>query len=518
MFKFRKKHYRFKIIIGVLSCIFFLSGLFCFITHINNNIVIFGDIDYDRGYSNPKCSAEDNYEDNDGLLSAYDLSNNESVWLSNINGQGYQGDDDVYMVYASYGSTHLTIELTFTESAGSMCVNIYNSMGSPRFFGALPSTDNYTLVWAHDGRGDYYIEVVGEDNGNAYDMIWYDNHNSVSDDNYEENDFDTEAYNISSNENTWLSNIDGYGQNFDVDVYEIYVGSIEQFLTLDSRFIHNEGDIDMALFNETMSLYLADSSTNNELIQYPLHKVGTYYIYLWGDGNGNAYNLKWDAIQDTNPPSWDEMPLDQTIEAGDSFYYDLNASDMSNIDSYWINNTVNFSVDSDGVITNITELSIGEYWLKVNVNDTYGNPINETIKITVQDTTPPTWDEPLENQSIDEKLSFLYDVNASDISGISSYWINDTFSFNIDSHGKLSNTTTLSLGIIWLEIRAYDPSNNYATDIIKITIRDITEPTWNETPTDQIFEYRNDFSFDVYASDFSGIDHYWINDAYFDID
>ncbi|MCK4287077.1 MAG: hypothetical protein KAX18_12785, partial [Candidatus Lokiarchaeota archaeon] len=45
-----------------------------------------------------------------------------------------------------------------------------------------------------------------------------------------------------------------------------------------------------------------------------------------------------------------------------------------------------------------------------------------------------------------------------------------------DANGIISNTTLLSEGIYWLEVRAYDPDGQYCSAIIKITVEISTIP------------------------------------------
>jgi hypothetical protein len=79
------------------------------------------------------------------------------------------------------------------------------------------------------------------------------------------------------------------------------------------------------------------------------------------------------------------------IDAGTDFYYDLNATDYSGLDQWWINDTQNFAIDSEGVVTNNTQLAEGEYALRVGVNDTLGNTRHGTFVLTVN---PPPMGEP----------------------------------------------------------------------------------------------------------------------------
>ncbi|MFX1572522.1 MAG: C25 family cysteine peptidase [Promethearchaeota archaeon] len=88
----------------------------------------------------------------------------------------------------------------------------------------------------------------------------------------------------------------------------------------------------------------------------------------------------------------------------------------------------------------------------------------------------PTWDQPPTNQIIEYGNSLNYDLNASDLSGIALYWVNDTINFNIDGNGVLTNKTRLTPGIYWLELKAYDPFDNFCSGIIKIIVKEPEEP------------------------------------------
>ncbi len=86
---------------------------------------------------------------------------------------------------------------------------------------------------------------------------------------------------------------------------------------------------------------------------------------------------------DKAPPKWDPPVSNKQIIVGEPFYYDLNATDYSGLDKWWINDTQNFVIDNDGVVANNTQLAAGDYFISVSVNDTLGNTQNGVIKITV---------------------------------------------------------------------------------------------------------------------------------------
>jgi hypothetical protein len=209
------------------------------------------------------------------------------------------------------------------------------------------------------------------------------------------------------------------------------------------------------------------------------------------------------------------------MEFGSTFAYDLNASDISGIDDWWLNDTTYFVIDDiTGVITNIGQVPVGVYSLEVRAYDPYLQYCSANLKIFVDDTIAPTWDEIPADLILEYSEGINYDLNATDASGIDRWWLNDTVNFNIDNiTGVITNIGPVPVGIYWLEIAAYDPSNHNCSITIKITVQDTTSPTWDEIPKDYSLEYGEVFNYDLNASDASGIDHWWLNDtANFNID
>ena len=84
-----------------------------------------------------------------------------------------------------------------------------------------------------------------------------------------------------------------------------------------------------------------------------------------------------------NAPDWDQTPEDQLLQEGDSLYYDVNASDTSGVD-YSINDTVNFTITPEGIITNSSSLYLGVYTLEISAYNSFNNSITATINIIVE--------------------------------------------------------------------------------------------------------------------------------------
>lgn len=83
-------------------------------------------------------------------------------------------------------------------------------------------------------------------------------------------------------------------------------------------------------------------------------------------------------------PEWKEIPVNQTIASGETLNYNLNATDPSGIDRYWVNDTDNFQINEEGVLSNPESLEEGVYWLELRSYDTYNNYLSSIIKVTVE--------------------------------------------------------------------------------------------------------------------------------------
>lgn len=183
---------------------------------------------------------------------------------------------------------------------------------------------------------------------------------------------------------------------------------------------------------------------------------------------------------DTTPPIWIIAPSDQTIVEGNAFYLQLGAWDDSG-SLYWsLNDTIRFAVDYYGGISNKTYLSAGTYPLNVTVTDSSGNSISDVFTLTISepegDTHPPSWTTLSIYQTIDYDTELLILVEAWDESGIAHWWINDTEQFSIDESGIIRNATFLESGTYRIEVRAFDPYDNYCSAIIIVAVLEMDLP------------------------------------------
>ncbi|KXH76827.1 MAG: hypothetical protein AM326_06510 [Candidatus Thorarchaeota archaeon SMTZ-45] len=120
------------------------------------------------------------------------------------------------------------------------------------------------------------------------------------------------------------------------------------------------------------------------------------YFTVFGMANHAIDNITVsDTIDyDAAPPDWEPKIPNLQITEGESFYYDANATDFSGIDKWWIDDTENFTIDEDGVITSTHNLAVGEYITTVWVNDTLGYMSGDAFSLIVNPATPTTTSPP----------------------------------------------------------------------------------------------------------------------------
>jgi parallel beta-helix repeat protein len=270
--------------------------------------------------------------------------------------------------------------------------------------------------------------------------------------------------------------------------------------------------------NDTSNFVIDENGTLESL---GMLAVGEYGLTV---NVTNIYNFTTLAdfkvvVTEVTPPDLNMTTVYFTIEYGDPFYYDLNATDPSGIDTWWLiaGHVANLSVDSDGVVRNATILKVQGYVVRVGVNDTLGNVAWKDVFVTVEDTILPSWVTTPESQLVEFGLEFRYDVNATDLAGINAWWLNST-DFAIDGNGVITNGTLLAEGIYGLEIFVQDRHGNVQSATISITVEDTILPSWVILPENQIIEFGEFFSYDIDVTDLAGTSHWWLNGTDFSID
>ena len=237
---------------------------------------------------------EDAYEQNDSRNAAWHPGVNwENTWLSSFSGVGVLEDADWYRIDVSSGYERVTAKLDFEHNGGDIDLQLVDSSGTVLVV-AESVTDDELIDTVVPSGGTYYLRVYYSDVGNTYDLWWDDS----QDDLYEQNDTLATAYDFSGSEAVWLSSIESIGVQSDDDWYQIEIDPGYERLVVDLTFTHADGDIDLAVYNADGQLWkTARSTTNNEQLDTVLPESGTWYLKVFWDDEGNAYDLKWDDLR-----------------------------------------------------------------------------------------------------------------------------------------------------------------------------------------------------------------------------
>jgi hypothetical protein len=209
-------------------------------------------------------------------------------------------------------------------------------------------------------------------------------------------------------------------------------------------------------------------------------------VTIWSnDSTGNENSSRIVFTIDTTPPTFDNLD-NQSIFNNVSLNYNINATDTRvGVSKFAINWTSTFSINEDtGVVTNSSSLNtIRIYFINVTVNDTLGNQFSGVFWVnvsnsTAEDITPPTFDN-LINHTQQANISFSYDLDATDASGLNTFSLNNTDFFNISlTTGLIINVTNLSrTEIHYLNVTVNDTLGNLASGQfwINITTQIISE-------------------------------------------
>lgn len=203
------------------------------------------------------------------------------------------------------------------------------------------------------------------------------------------------------------------------------------------------------------------------------HNVTIYANDTFGNQNQSSITFNIHTI----PPSFDNLPASQTIYNNQSLSYDVDATSVGvALGTFGINWTSTFSINPiSGLLTNVSILAIANYSINISINDTLGNTNYSIFSLEVLNSTIPESDAPtfdnLQNHTQVANISFEFDLDASDPSGIDTFVLNQTNYFSINSTGTITNNTALSQDLIhWLLVTVNDTLGNFATGEFYINI------------------------------------------------
>ena len=139
-------------------------------------------------------------------------------------------------------------------------------------------------------------------------------------------------------------------------------------------------------------------------INHTMSNVGDTYSHTWipsstatipytifMQSQSGTWNNISDSIVvvDTTAPEWVSTPTDKVLYYGEALSIQLNATDLSGIANWAINDDVYFDI-TNGLLTNKTTLELGGYFLNVTVTDNEGNSLSGTFIVAVLESMTTT--------------------------------------------------------------------------------------------------------------------------------
>jgi len=131
----------------------------------------------------------------------------------------------------------------------------------------------------------------------------------------------------------------------------------------------------------------------NTTINSSLPDVGDYstpsvftkdgWVYLISGNNAGTFSGFVNSFSsETTPPTFTNM-VNLTFDNVTQVIKDIDATDGTAVDSFWINDTTYFQINRSGYFKNSTQLNLGIYWLNVSVNDTLNNLNSEVFWVNI---------------------------------------------------------------------------------------------------------------------------------------
>ncbi len=207
---------------------------------------------------------------------------------------------------------------------------------------------------------------------------------------------------------------------------------------------------------------------------------GTYIVTL--NVSDSAGNYAADAltviVKDASSPTADAGP-DQTVNEGTVVHFNgFGSYDDVGIASYfWDFDASNgITVEATGATPSHTYLDPGTYTVTLKVSDSAGNYANDTLTVTVKDTTTPIAVAGTD-QIVKKNIVVHFDGSgSSDDVGVVSYsWDFDISNgITVDAIGAITNHTYSNLGTYTVTLNVSDSDGKYATDTLIITVNDVT--------------------------------------------
>jgi hypothetical protein len=415
------------------------------------------------------------------------------VWDRSIGGKFYvDGNEDGSE--STTGTVNITSSAKFTIGAHEYSVSsvLNGSIDEPRVWGRALSGDEIKQA---------YMSNLRKINDNTWSLQVNQTQNSTTglvDGEYSYYAYAKNDYADAPNSNKTDTRI----ITIDTDITPPDINIV--FPTNNTNSTDNNLDVNYTVSDPNLAScwYSNDTYTKNTTITCGVNittiiwSEGQHNVTVWAnDTNGQENHSSVRFTIDTIPPSFDNLPANQTIYNNQSLSYDIDATDTGfGLGTFGINWTTVFSINkTTGLLTNISLLNVANYTINVSINDTLGNTnyslfTLNVLNSTLPDTNPPTFTN-LQNHTQLANLSFNFDLDATDPQGIDTFILNQTNFFSINSTGTITNNTPLSSPQIhWLLVSVNDTLGNSATGEFYINITPpIPVPQLNESKIAKIY-------------------------------
>jgi len=268
---------------------------------------------------------------------------------------------------------------------------------------------------------------------------------------------------------------------------------------------YNVTNITLYIYNLTTlwntTYRVATAPTNSTYIQiFNLPESNYTWNCLAYDNNTN---LSWASVNftfiiDTTKPYFTAVPATVALTYGQTLGVDFNATDTNLFDSYVVNGTLLFSINSSGWLKNITTLIPGTWNVNITINDSANN-LNSTVYTFTVSKATSNITLRINNTEGNLTINAIYPIEGNNtnisvyiynpaalVGGNLSIYINGTLRFQNTTAtavyvANLTNftTTTFSLSTGLYNITAvYNESQNYTgKEVVWWILKDLDYPT-----------------------------------------
>ena len=233
----------------------------------------------------------DRFEPNDFESTAADLGTLGSRTEAGLT--VHESFDDDYFSFVAAASGPATVGITFSHAQGDLDLRLYDD--NLNVFELGTSSDDNEQVTADLVAGEtYYVAVAGLGDTNTYDLSIAAGGDGggggLLPDRFEENDSSTNATNLGT-----LGSLSETGLTIDKPNDDDYLGFVAGEsgpYTIELSFSHADGDLDLALYEQSGALIDSSlSTTDNESVTATLVAGRIYGVLVTGLGNTNTYDL-----------------------------------------------------------------------------------------------------------------------------------------------------------------------------------------------------------------------------------